>query len=165
MRCAGGNWSFGERVCVSNASRQVWRTGMVRIIGIIAALACVASPAFSQATTVDDLPPATVGVKTLTVTLTGEAEVPGPGAAGGRGSAFLVLHPNAGTLCFALKLSNMPVPNAAHIHKGAEGVVSDRRLNSFIETTSGQAFSSRLPVVSSLPQLFWWFGCFRSLPL
>jgi hypothetical protein len=54
--------------------------------------------------------------------MTGEEEVPGPGQAGGRGTADIVLDHQAGTLCYTLTYSGIDKPTAAHVHEGAKGV-------------------------------------------
>lgn len=63
-------------------------------------------------------------VKTLTATLTGAAEAPGPGAPGATGSATLTLNTTTGRVCWTFsslrKLGG--TPNAAHIHRGKAGV-------------------------------------------
>ncbi len=64
--------------------------------------------------------PAVTGLKTFSIDLSGESEVPGPGAEGS-GTAFLVVSPNARRICYALSLSGIRPPGAAHIHEGAAG--------------------------------------------
>ncbi|HWI84877.1 MAG TPA: CHRD domain-containing protein [Sphingomonas sp.] len=54
--------------------------------------------------------------------LTGAAEVPGPGADKGTGSAELTLDPDKGRICYMLMASGTDTPTMAHIHKGAPGV-------------------------------------------
>ena len=68
------------------------------------------------------LTPSTGGKK-LTTTLTGAAEVPGPGDPDGTGSAALRLRKGQGEICFMLTVSNITLPAAAaHIHKAPAGV-------------------------------------------
>jgi hypothetical protein len=60
---------------------------------------------------------------TLTTTMTGAAEVPGPGAPHGSGTAVITLKPNAGQICFFLQVSGITLPAiGAHIHVGPVGV-------------------------------------------
>ena len=59
------------------------------------------------------------GGKPLTATLTGAAEVPGPGDADGTGLATITLNHGQGQVCYELKVSNIGTPTAAHIHTGA----------------------------------------------
>jgi hypothetical protein len=61
------------------------------------------------------------GGRPLTVTLTGEAEVPGPGAADGAGTATLRLNPGQEEICYELSVSGIGEATAAHIHQGAAG--------------------------------------------
>jgi hypothetical protein len=69
---------------------------------------------------------------TLTTTLSGAEEAPGPGDANGRGFASLDVY-NAGLVCYTLKLQAIDTPTAAHIHQAsagqAGGVVVDLRLD------------------------------------
>ena len=59
------------------------------------------------------------GGRPLTATLTGAAEVPGPGDADGAGSAKLTLNHGQGQICYELTVSNIGTATAAHIHTGA----------------------------------------------
>ena len=61
------------------------------------------------------------GGRKLTATLTGAAEVPGPGDPDGRGSATFRLNFGKGEICYELTVSNIAEATAAHIHEGAEG--------------------------------------------
>ena len=102
---------------------------ILRRLAVLSALILTPVVARSQDTRMADLPPATVGIQAMSIDLTGAAEVPGPGAQNASARAFVVLNPNAGRLCYSLNLSNMPVPNAAHIHAGAAGVAGDPVVN------------------------------------
>jgi hypothetical protein len=63
------------------------------------------------------------GGKKLSTTLTGAAEVPGPGDADGAGTASLRLRKGQAQICAELSVSNIMLPAiAAHIHRGAAGV-------------------------------------------
>jgi hypothetical protein len=55
------------------------------------------------------------------VTLTGNAEVPGPGDKDGRGTATVTLNPDKGEVCYSLTVVNIQEATAAHIHEGAVG--------------------------------------------
>ena len=62
------------------------------------------------------------GVK-LSTTLTGAAEVPGPGDPDGAGTASIRLRVGQGQVCHSITVSNITLPaSAAHIHRGAAGV-------------------------------------------
>jgi hypothetical protein len=54
----------------------------------------------------------------LTATLTGAAEVPGPGDPDGSGNARLDLMPVKEKICYTLTVSNIRPATAAHIHRG-----------------------------------------------
>jgi CHRD domain len=56
-----------------------------------------------------------------TATLTGAAEVPGPGDPQGRGTVQVTLDPDKGEICYGLNVANMQEATAAHIHEGAMG--------------------------------------------
>ena len=54
-------------------------------------------------------------------TLTGDAEVPGPGDPKGSGTVVVTLKPDTGEVCYELSVANIEEATAAHIHKGAKG--------------------------------------------
>lgn len=58
----------------------------------------------------------------LNAELSGAAEVPGPGADGGSGSATVTPDPEAGQLCFTLEVEGVEGAAAAHVHEGAADV-------------------------------------------
>src|SRR5919106_2841068 len=59
----------------------------------------------------------------LKTTLTGAAEVPGPGDANGTGTATIRLNQGRGKVCFVLTASNITLPaTGAHIHVGGSTV-------------------------------------------
>jgi hypothetical protein len=55
----------------------------------------------------------------LATTLTGAAEVPGPGDPDGTGTAALTVNPGLSQICYELTVSGIAPATAAHIHKGA----------------------------------------------
>lgn len=65
------------------------------------------------------------GGRRLTATLTGAAEVPGPGDPDGGGSAVITLNQGQNEVCFELTVSNIAAATLAHIHTGAAGVAGD----------------------------------------
>jgi hypothetical protein len=67
--------------------------------------------------------PTTVSTTTLTASLSGAAEVPGPGAEGALGTVRVTLDPGAGQLCFDLAVAGVDAPTAAHVHTGPRGVL------------------------------------------
>ena len=62
------------------------------------------------------------GGRKLGATLTGGAEVPGPGDTDGRGSAEFRVNPGQGSVCYSVTHSGIDAPTMAHIHTGAAGV-------------------------------------------
>ena len=61
----------------------------------------------------------------LTTTLTGAAEVPGPGDPNGAGLFEGRVNPGQGRICYSLSAGNIGDATAAHIHLGAAGVAGD----------------------------------------
>lgn len=59
---------------------------------------------------------------TMQTKLTGAAEVPGPGAPKGEGTANLTIDTAKNQLCYMLHSSGTDTPTMAHVHKGAVGV-------------------------------------------
>jgi hypothetical protein len=67
-----------------------------------------------------------VNGRPLTTTLTGAAEVPGPGDPNGTGTATIRLNQGQGKVCFVLTASNITLPaTLAHIHEGRAGTFGD----------------------------------------
>lgn len=66
--------------------------------------------------------PVADGGRKFTTSLTGAAEVPGPGDADGSGTAKIVVNHGQARVCFELEVSNIVAATAAHIHRGAVGV-------------------------------------------
>lgn len=58
----------------------------------------------------------------LGATLTGAAEIPGPGDPDGSGTARITLNPGQGEVCFALEVSDIAPATASHIHVGGPTV-------------------------------------------
>jgi hypothetical protein len=68
----------------------------------------------------------TQGGTALAATLTGAAEVPGPGDPNGSGQASVRLVAGEGRVCFQLSAANVTLPAiAAHIHTGTTGTAGD----------------------------------------
>ena len=65
-------------------------------------------------------------IVTLNATMTGAAEVPGPGDTDGAGTAEITLNDDTNQVCWDITASNLVLPAvAAHIHTGATGVAGD----------------------------------------
>lgn len=62
------------------------------------------------------------GGRKFATTLTGAAEVPGPGDPDGSGTAMLELNPGTGQVCFELTVTGIAPASAAHIHVAPAGV-------------------------------------------
>lgn len=54
--------------------------------------------------------------------LTGAAEIPGPGDSDGTGSAEFTFDWVSGNMCYEMDVANIGPPTAAHIHRGGPGV-------------------------------------------
>jgi hypothetical protein len=85
--------------------------------GIATSLALAAGLALAACETVGDA----VG-EGLNATLSGAAEVPGPGDPDGRGMAEITTVDRTDNLCYELAVSNIEPATAAHIHRGGPGV-------------------------------------------
>lgn len=57
------------------------------------------------------------GGRPLSATLTGAAEVPGPGDPDGSGSAHLTINPGQGEICYTIEVEGIAPAFAAHIHE------------------------------------------------
>jgi len=64
-------------------------------------------------------PTASANQQSMTTTLSGSAEVPGPGSADGAGQAMVTIDPAQNTVCYELNVTLAPPAAAAHIHRGA----------------------------------------------
>lgn len=62
------------------------------------------------------------GDRPLFATLTGAAEVPGPGDPDGSGHAVVTLNQGPGRVCFHVTVKHVAPITAGHIHAGAAGV-------------------------------------------
>jgi hypothetical protein len=63
------------------------------------------------------------GGRPFTVSLTGSAEVPGPGDPDGSGTAELRLNPGQEEVCFTIEVEDIALPaTGAHIHVGSADV-------------------------------------------
>lgn len=79
------------------------------LLVVLLAMLVVAGPAFAQG-------------RPFFTTLTGAAEVPGPGDPDGSGTAFLTLNQGQGEICFELTATGIEPATAAHIHVGTADV-------------------------------------------
>lgn len=61
------------------------------------------------------------GGRKLSTTLTGAAEVPGPGDPDGTGMADLRINPGQMQICYTLTVANIDPARAAHIHEAPAG--------------------------------------------
>ena len=61
------------------------------------------------------------GGRKLSTTLSGAAEVPGPGDPDGTGSFTARVNPGQGQVCYTLTVAMIATPTAAHIHRGMIG--------------------------------------------
>lgn len=85
-------------------------------------------PESAPTTNAQDLVTTSTGpdaVATLETSLSGAAEVPGPGDPDGRGTARLRVDRQKREICFELSVSGIGPATAAHIHKGRAGQSGD----------------------------------------
>ena len=65
--------------------------------------------------------PADADEMKVKATLTGAAEVPGPGDTDGGGTVQITLNPDKGEVCYEMSVTMIDEATAAHIHEGATG--------------------------------------------
>ena len=87
---------------------------LVPAFAFAAGIATLAATAFAE--------PAQHGGRKLSTTLSGAAEVPGPGDTDGAGAFDARVNAGKGEICYTLTASNIDPANMAHIHRGAAGV-------------------------------------------
>jgi hypothetical protein len=90
----------------------------MRIAGSISLLVMLALLSFSGAIAAQH---EGHGSNPLSASLTGAAEVPGPGDPDGAGTAKIMLNEGDGKVCFELEVSNTGKATAAHIHEAPAG--------------------------------------------
>lgn len=95
------------------------------LIASAAAASIIATTSFAQ-----------TGGRPLTATLTGEAEVPGPGDPDGTGEARVTINPGQGQICYTLTVRDIAPATMAHIHEGSADEAGPVRVN-FTPPTSG----------------------------
>ena len=83
---------------------------------LAASAALIATAALAQ--------PVQGGAKFKT-TLTGSAEVPGPGDPDGRGEAEIIINPGKAQICWVINVRDIEPATAAHIHIGLAGIAGD----------------------------------------
>ena len=92
------------------------RFGLMSALTLICAIV-FASPAFAAPKADGECN----GGRPLTATLTGEAEVPGPGDPDGSGTANVRVNPGQGCISYDLTVENIQPATAAHIHEAPAG--------------------------------------------
>jgi hypothetical protein len=94
----------------------------LRTFGIVTTIAMIAALTFVSAAAADD-GGGNGGGRRLSATLTGAAEVPGPGDPDGSGTVVLKVRPDRNEVCFEIHVSGITLPAAAaHIHQAPVGV-------------------------------------------
>jgi len=89
-------------------------TGKLFALSLVGSAAVIGSAALAE--------PVAQGGRKLQTTLTGPAEVPGPGDPDGAGTAKIVVNHGQARVCYDLVVSNIVAATAAHIHRGAPDV-------------------------------------------
>lgn len=88
--------------------------------GKLFALALLGSASLTATAVFAD--PVAEGGRKFETTLTGAAEVPGPGDPDGTGTARVTVNHGQKRVCYELEVSGIATATAAHIHLGAAGV-------------------------------------------
>ena len=78
------------------------------------------------------------GIPTLTASMSGAQEVPGPGDPDGTGTATFWFNRDEGRVCFNLMVANIAPATLAHIHRGAVGVAGPIEVT-LVPPTSGSS--------------------------
>jgi CHRD domain len=99
--CVGTH--YGEEQIVGK--KRMFVAAVVALIGLVA----LGGPALAAGTV-------------LTATLSGAAEVPGPGDPNGAGGARLRTFPEEQKVCYSITVRNIGPATAAHIHQGGPTV-------------------------------------------
>lgn len=86
---------------------------MKTFAGFAASAALIATGAYAQSDT---------GGRKLQTSLTGAAEVPGPGDTDGAGTAEITVNAGQNQVCYKLAVTNIAPATMAHIHEGASTV-------------------------------------------
>ncbi|MEO8141389.1 MAG: CHRD domain-containing protein [Sphingomicrobium sp.] len=86
---------------------------------VAASAALVATGAYAQSDN---------GGRKLQTSLTGAAEVPGPGDPDGAGTAEITVNPGQNQVCYKLSVTNIAVATMAHVHEGAATVAGPVRI-------------------------------------
>ncbi len=85
--------------------------------GKLFALSCVGSAALIAGAAIAE--PVADGGRKFTTTLTGAAEVPGPGDPDGSGTAQVTVNPGQSRVCYELEVTGIAPATLAHIHIGS----------------------------------------------
>lgn len=105
---------------------------------LAAALVVTAPLALSLPASAERLDGSSSGGRPLSATLTGAAEVPGPGDPDGSGTARITVNPGKGEVCYELSVLNIAPAIAAHIHEAPVGVAGPIRVT-LTPPTSGSS--------------------------
>ena len=93
-----------------------------RIILILSGLFMATLLFYAVSVTAERLPGSAHGGRLFLTTLSGAAEVPGPGSTNGQGRAAITLNHGQRELCFVLEVADLETATAAHVHRGAVDV-------------------------------------------
>jgi len=85
------------------------------------------------------------GVTVLTARLRGANERPGPGDADGRGATAMVVLPDSGMVCYALRVSGLDDVVGGHIHRGVAGQPGDIVVSLQLPPGPGRFFANCVP--------------------
>ena len=91
---------------------------LLLLTAVMLAAGCAEPEAPPPAAETEDAAPPAAG-EMLRATLTGAAEVPGPGDPDGSGTAVAELRPDQSQVCFEITVESIGEPTASHIHSGA----------------------------------------------
>src|SRR5918995_5560728 len=121
-RSSLGTGTTRSRGLEAKASQEVMGVKGRRLL-LALALAALVALALTGAASAAKLNVADHGGSPLSTTLTGAAEVPGPGDPDSSGTATITVNPGQEEVCWEINAAGVELPaTAAHIHVGAAGV-------------------------------------------
>lgn len=115
----------------------------VRRLFLSLVLAALVAMALAGAASAARLGVADHGGSPLSTTMTGAAEVPGPGDPDGSGTAKLTINPGQREVCWEITAQDITLPaTAAHIHVGAIGTAPPNNVVVTLSAPDASGFSS-----------------------
>ena len=90
---------------------------MIHRLTLCVTTLCMAGLCMAGATS-----PALAASTSWTITMTGNAEIPGPGNKDGAGTAIVSVDDTSDTICYSMSVVRIGAATAAHVHSGPAGI-------------------------------------------